>query len=53
MSCCIGWWHPEAMTLFEDLPCNGCEVADVRDVPAPDLIPAGLDLSYAGLVAGL
>ena len=22
MSCCIGWWHPEAMALFEDFPCG-------------------------------
>jgi D-methionine transport system ATP-binding protein len=41
MSCCIGWWHPEAMALFEDLPCAGCILEDVPypHVPAP--IPDG------------
>jgi D-methionine transport system ATP-binding protein len=41
MSCCIGWWHPEAMTLFEDLPCNDCILEDVPYLHAPPPIPEG------------
>src|ERR1700679_1486322 len=32
MSCCIGWWHPEAMALFDTLPCRNCILDDVPDV---------------------
>jgi hypothetical protein len=28
MSCCIGWWHPEAMALFKGLPCNDCRLEE-------------------------
>jgi D-methionine transport system ATP-binding protein len=41
MSCCIGWWHPEAMALFEDLPCSDCGAAEVRDLRTPEPIPDG------------
>jgi hypothetical protein len=42
MSCCIGWWHPEAMMLFEGLPCNdyGLE-EDVPGFEAPAPTPDG------------
>jgi D-methionine transport system ATP-binding protein len=36
MSCCIGWWHPEAMVLFEGLPCNDCYLEE--DVPYLDAL---------------
>jgi D-methionine transport system ATP-binding protein len=41
MSCCIGWWHPEAMALFEDLPCNDCILEDVPYLHAPPPVPEG------------
>jgi len=41
MSCCIGWWHPEAMALFEDFPCTDCDLEEVRDLPTPEPIPDG------------
>jgi D-methionine transport system ATP-binding protein len=41
MSCCIGWWHPEAMMLFEDLPCDDCILEDVPYLHAPAPIPEG------------
>jgi D-methionine transport system ATP-binding protein len=41
MTCCIGWWRPEAMARFEDLPCAGCDVAEVRKSPTPEPIPDG------------
>ncbi|WP_158931516.1 ATP-binding cassette domain-containing protein [Acidisphaera sp. S103] len=38
MSCCIGWWHPEAMALFDTLPSRACTREDAPDlhVPLPD-----------------
>ena len=41
MSCCIGWWHPEAMALFDALPCDDCILEEVpyRHVPPP--VPEG------------
>jgi D-methionine transport system ATP-binding protein len=41
MSCCIGWWHPEAMVLFEDFPCNDCILEDVPNLHAPAPLPDG------------
>jgi D-methionine transport system ATP-binding protein len=41
MSCCIGWWHPEAMALFEDLPCKDCILEDLPYLRAPPPIPEG------------
>jgi long-chain alkane monooxygenase len=39
-SCCIGWWHPEAMMLFEGLPRNDCCVEeDVPYLEAPRQFP--------------
>jgi D-methionine transport system ATP-binding protein len=37
----MGWWHPEAMALFEDLPCYDSVLEDVpyRHTPAP--VPDG------------
>jgi len=41
MTCCIGWLHPEAMGLFEELPCNDCILEDVPYLHAPAPIPDG------------
>jgi D-methionine transport system ATP-binding protein len=41
MSCCIGWWHPEAMALFENFPCDDCILEDVPYLHAPPPIPEG------------
>src|ERR1700709_1121460 len=42
MSCCISWWHPEAMALFEDLPCSDCILEDLPYVHAPPPVPEGV-----------
>jgi D-methionine transport system ATP-binding protein len=37
----MGWWHPEAMALFEDLPCYDTVREDVSYSPGAAPVPAG------------
>jgi D-methionine transport system ATP-binding protein len=49
MTCCIGWLHPEAMGLFEELPCNDCILEDVPYLHAPAPIPDGPVVRLGGV----
>jgi D-methionine transport system ATP-binding protein len=46
----MGWWHPEAMALFEDLPCydSVLENPSCRHIPAPVPDGAVVQLSNVG-----
>jgi D-methionine transport system ATP-binding protein len=35
MSCCIGWWHPEAMALFDTLPDGDYSPEEASDFHGP------------------
>jgi D-methionine transport system ATP-binding protein len=41
MSSQIGWWHPESMALFEDLPGNDGIRDDAPDLHVPAPVPDG------------
>jgi D-methionine transport system ATP-binding protein len=41
MSCCMGWWHPEAMVLFEDLPCDNDGLEGITPLRTPVPVPDG------------